>query len=78
MFDALKDGLAIALIAVGFAAGAIVHAAIYIWNNSVPEDKPKGDEQHSASIEQFPAVYATFAIALIGIVSGMALCLGRL
>ncbi len=69
MFDALKDGLAVALFGLGFAACAIHDAAIYLWKNAVPDDQPtKGDEQFAASVEQFPLNYITFVVALIGVI----------
>lgn len=68
MIDALKDGFALGLVALGFVAGAIVHACIAIWRASVPDGMPaKADETHAASVDHFPMGWITFLIALIGV-----------
>ncbi len=67
MLEAFKDGLGLALIGLGFVAGMIVDAALYIWRKSVPEGE-KADEQHAASIEHFPMNYVTFVVALVGVI----------
>lgn len=72
MLDSLKDGFGLALIGLGFVAGMIVDAALCLWRQSVPECE-KGDEQHAASVEQFPMGYMTFIIALIGVIGCVAI-----
>ena len=62
-----QDGLAVTLVAIGFLLAAIWEACVYIWQQSVPEGD-KADEQHAASIEQFPMGYMTFIIALVGVI----------
>jgi hypothetical protein len=67
VIDAFKDGFALGLVALGFVAGAIVHACIAIWRTSVPDDVKKADEEHAASVDQFPMDDITFLIVLIGL-----------
>lgn len=88
MLDMLKDGFGLALVAIGFVCGALVHAAVYIWRNSVPDDqKPEDtgrliikqpDPVRRAPVDEVPMVYVTFTVALLGIVSMVALTLGWL
>ena len=76
MADILKDGASVALVCIGFVLGGIVHAALYIWRESIPDDhKPEGINAPDP-IDQMPSVYVTLIIALLGVIGVVAISLG--